>query len=298
MNVKAKEFIKLFIPPILYKIRDFLKKRKKKDFYSDIGSVEKSSDKLLIFGNGPSLKISLKKYMTNFQSGVYDILVVNNIVYDDCYEQIRPKYHMFMDPNLFIPLKTMSDGLRKDKEKFVSVFCNKVCWDLYFIMPSYARKSWVYERIKENSFIHPVFINTDDYSNYENDNEKFRLWDKNLISVPAQTVLNTCLYFGIAKRYMEVYFFGADTNWIEQIHVNQESNQVYIIDEHFYGKTVRPLFSDVEGKTPSRFHEELFCFARACESYWDLKAYADYAGVNVYNASEYSLIDAFDRKKL
>ncbi len=298
MNKKVYQTIKLFIPPILFKIREALKKRGIGGFYSDIGSIKKCSDNLLIFGNGPSLKKSLQKYMSSFKSGNYDILVVNNIVYDDCYEKIRPKYHMYFDPNLFAPLETLSEAVKFDAEKFVATFIKKVNWDIYFIVPVSVKNSWVFDRVKSNSFIHSVFINNFDFANYKTEEEKFKLWDKNLLCIPAQTVLNSCLYYGIAKRYSEIYIFGADTNWIEQVRVNQETNQVYTFDEHFYGKEVRPLFSDVEGKVPSRLHEELYACARASESYWELKAYADYAGVKVYNASDYSLIDAFERKKI
>ena len=298
MNKSIKQIIKLFIPPFFLRIKGFLKKSKMKDFYSDIGTIKKCADKLLILGNGPSLKSSLQKYMSSFKRGDYDILVVNNIVYDDCYGKIKPRFHMYFDPNLFAPLETLSEFLKIDAEKFVSTFLKKINWDVYFIVPISAKDSWVIDRIKENTYIHPIFINNYNFATFNSKEEKFKLWDKNLIGVPAQTVLNTCLYFGIAKRYKEIYLFGADTNWIEQIRVDQNTNQVYTIDEHFYGKVTRPLFNDVEGKIPSRLHEELYSCARASESYWDLKAYADYAGVKVYNASEYSLIDAFERKKL
>lgn len=298
MYQDVKSFLKLFLPPIVLKLRKCLKGKRNNSFYSSIQDAKKFSETLLIFGNGPSLKESIKKYMSIFVNGNYDILVVNNILFDDCYEKIKPQYHMFMDPDQFIPLENMSDSLRVEKEKFVKVFSEKVCWDVFFIIPSFARKSWVLERLKENSYIHPVFINTDDYSYYETDSEKFKLWDKNLIRVPSQTVLNTSVYYGVFKRYKNIYLFGADTNWTEQIHVDQETNQVYKIDEHFYGKEFCPLFCDVEAKIPSKLHYEILCIGNALKLYWDLKAYADYAGVNVYNASEYSLIDAFDRKKI
>ena len=264
---------------------------------SNISEIQKTSDCLCILGNGPSLKVSLEKYESLFVNGGMDVIVVNNVVYSDWYERIKPKYHMYMDPNLFIPQKAMSEYLENDAKKFIQTFVNKVKWDVFFIVPSFAKDTWVLEKVKDNPFIHPFFINTLNFSDYENELDKFRLWDKNYLSVPAQTVLNTCLYFGIFKRYKEIYLLGADSNWIEQIHVNQDTNQVYSVDEHFYGKEIRPLFSDVEGKIPAKLYEELSSNSTTLRLYWELKAYADYAGVKVFNASEYSLIDAFERKK-
>lgn len=43
--------------------------------------------------------------------------------------------------------------------------------------------------------------------------------------------------------------------------------------------------------------EELACQSKTFKNYSELNNYAKYAGVKVYNASEYSLIDAFERKK-
>jgi len=298
MLCNVKSFIKLFVPPLYYKIKDRLQKRSMNDFCSDIGKIEKSSDKLLVFGNGPSLKVSLQKYMSSFKSGDYDVLVVNNIVYDDCYEEIRPKYHMYMDPNLFIPLEEMSDFLRNDKEKFAKVFCEKVCWDVYFIVPSFAKGSWILDRVKNNSFIHPVFINTNDYSSYKSDVEKFKLWDSNLIKVPASSVLNTCVYYGVCKRYAEIYVLGADTNFLDTIEVDQRTNQVIFIHDHVYGKTKSVAYGDTECKVPIRLHEELISIANELREFWDLKAYSDYANCKIFNASEYSCIDAFERRKI
>ena len=99
-------------------------------------------------------------------------------------------------------------------------------------------------------------------------------------------------------RYKEIYLIGADTTWIELLHVDQNTNDVYTIDTHFYGKKKMPLYKDSAGKIPVKLHEELYFNLNALKLYWELKDYADYAGVRVYNASEYSLIDAFERRKL
>ena len=81
------------------------------------------------------------------------------------------------------------------------------------------------------------------------------------------------------------------------MHVDQETNELYTIDSHFYGEKKVVLYADNEGKVPQKLHDELNCISRALSAYWDLKGYADYAGVKVFNASKYSLIDAFERKK-
>ena len=100
------------------------------------------------------------------------------------------------------------------------------------------------------------------------------------------------------NNYSNIYIFGADTTWIEKIKVDQETNNIYTIDKHFYGETKRLLYKDTEWKIPIKLHEELRSIAIALENYWELKEYSLYNNVKIFNASEYSLIDAFDRRKI
>jgi hypothetical protein len=74
-------------------------------------------------------------------------------------------------------------------------------------------------------------------------------------------------------------------------------NMLYTEDTHFYGVIKKPLYADVNGKIPEKMHKELRSISNAFYLYWQLKRYADSVGVSVFNASEYSLIDAFPRKK-
>ena len=86
------------------------------------------------------------------------------------------------------------------------------------------------------------------------------------------------------------------------LHVDQETNIVYSIDTHFYSNDQLPV-DDYDKKNHRRtfgtkLHEEYFTAGIALRDYWAMREYADWKGVKVYNASEYSWIDAFERKKL
>jgi hypothetical protein len=124
---------------------------------------------------------------------------------------------------------------------------------------------------------------------YENKIYQFDLYNKNKISVPAQTVLNTAVYLAVFWRYKNIVLIGADTSWHEELQVDQETNILYFDDEHFY---------ETKQSIPSKIHEQFFCLARVFENYCLLREYADYNSVSVFNASEKSWIDAFERKKL
>lgn len=295
---KIKYIIKLFTPPILIKIRvsffEFI--HKTRNVITTVNNIQKTSDKLIVIGNGPSLNDSLKEQ----KSGVVenDCIVVNQFCETDYYTEIKPNYYLLADPAYFKSFDNLTEGDRKEVSAFIEAIMNKTTWDINLIVPSFAMGCELLNRAKENKFIHVFFYNMTMAVSPTSLQEKYEAWDKNLIAPPAQTCLNTCVWLGVFLRYKKIYLIGADTTWMEELHVDQETNELYFYDTHFYGKKKVPLYSDVEGRIPQKLHEQLNCISVALSLYWDLKYYADYVGVKVFNASKYSLIDAYDRKKV
>lgn len=291
MNIK--ELVKLFIPPIFVKLWRRLFVTKPVGGLSTICNITRNSENLIVIGNGPSLLDSVKEL--NLEGK--DCIVVNHFCETNLYSQIKPRYYLLADPAYWGNIGTYADWLRSKILRFIDSFVNKTTWDINLIVPSTAMGSEFLERIKDNKFIHVYFLNMKNSASPTTLQEKFEAWDSNLIAPPAQTCLNACVWLGIFLRYKRIYLIGADTTWIEQVHVDQETNEVYTIDSHFYGEKKIPLYADVEGKIPQKLHDELICISRALSYYWDLKYYADYADVHIFNASKYSLIDAYERKK-
>ncbi|MFT6246481.1 MAG: hypothetical protein ACJA0U_003477 [Salibacteraceae bacterium] len=51
-------------------------------------------------------------------------------------------------------------------------------------------------------------------------------------------------------------------------------------------------------KRPRMLHEIIHKFYLSFKGYWEIKDYAIKKNVKIYNSSENSMIDAFERKKL
>ncbi|MGI5172146.1 hypothetical protein H0R92_00900 [Treponema sp. OMZ 840] len=293
--MNLRQIIKLFIPPIILKIRHFFLNNKKDDSYlSTVHTIQKNSNTLFILGNGPSLNTTFANGTDFFKEK--DIICVNTFVTTDFFVTLKPTKYMIADPNNLIGLETLSNVLKEQTQEIVTEFQKKINWHIDFIVPDFARDGYLYQSLKMNKFITFYFYNTKDVSktNYT----YFQNLDENLIAPPAQTVLNTCLWLGIKLKYDAIYLLGADTSWTEQVSVDQTTNELYTIDKHFYGEVKRPVYGDVDGKIPRKLHEELEADAKVLRNYWELKTYAQHVGVAVYNASAYSLIDAFERKKI
>lgn len=298
--VKMYKILKLFIPPIIVRAWLFFGKilnPKHRTIISTVGQIQKTCNNLIVVGNGPSLVDTLKEQKTEIANN--DCIVVNQFCKTDYYIEIKPKYYLLADYAYFVNIDELTERLRTVVLDLVEAIVTKTNWDINLIVPNIAIGSWFLSEIQRNSFVHVYFYNICQVVNPTSIELKFKAWDENTCPPPNQTVLNTCVWLGIFLRYKQVFLVGADTSFMELLKVDQESNMVYTIDSHFYGEKKRiQLYTDVDGKIPQKLHVELNAIAQVLSNYWDLKYYADFVGVKVYNASKYSLIDAYERKKV
>lgn len=294
---RIKYIFKQCLPPFLYKLcRRFSKTTKKNEELTPLPVCKNASDKLVIIGNGPSLNTTMLKYKDVITES--NCLMVNEAALTDLYDMIKPVIYMLVDPKFY---EEKGYELYKDTlSSLVEEIVTETKWDMTIVMPCRAKKSYAVERFKENSNLNVVFY--EDGLELPENVSLMDAWDKNLISPPAQTVLNTAVWLSIYWGYKSTYIVGADTSWHTQLQMDQYTNELYTEDNHFFdNKKIYNKEFDSECNRrvlKLKLHEELFAEANALKSYWELRKYADWKGVRIYNASEYSWIDAFERKKI
>jgi hypothetical protein len=292
MNVK--QFIQLFLPPIYYKAKKILCSKKKIEL-CPLPKIAHEEDRMVVIGNGPSLNKSIELYGGILRNT--DCLMVNHSAATDVFDYIHPKYYLLVDPAWVNPDNSNHrDAICKTIENII----RKTTWPMTIILPLKAKEGYATSCFAQNPNLRVLFF--EDGNVMHNNLSMMEAWDKNLIAPPGQTVLNAAVWLGIYWGYKETYLIGADTSFVADLHVDQETNIVYSIDTHFYS-TKEVALDDFDIKNNRRtfgtkLHEEYFSAGTALKDYWDMKAYADWKGVKVYNASEYSWIDAFERKKL
>lgn len=290
MKEMIKKIIKLFIPPVFIKLCKIIISifSKKEKTYSTIKNIHKKSDKLIILGNGPSFSKSIIKYKEQTKNN--DCIAVNNFCNTDYFSEIKPNIYVIADPSNLGKIDNLSDSLREETEKIVEKL-SAINWDMNLIVPDFAKEGFLVNAIK-NPLIKVYFYNTKDKPKYK---QLYDNWNANCVTPPAQTVLNTCVYLGIFLNYKEIYILGMDMSWHEDLELDQKTNELFIVDKHFYGTKKRFATLDINGKKPAKVHEYLRCSVNALESFWDLRGFADYKNVNVYNCSDHSWVDAFER---
>ncbi len=301
MNSWKKQIIKTFefiLPPFLTCILKslYLLVRKPETWQVSVKQFNKNYEKMIVFGNGPSLNDSIRRYRNCFDRA--ERVAVNSFANTQYYEDIKPSMYVLADPVFFLDKTEIAERTRIIVEQLEKNLIEKTKWNLGLFVPNFGKESAFVNTIKNNPNITVYYFNMHDHLVPFGKKMKYWFWDHNWIALAGNTVLNTCVNLGIILRYKEIYLLGADSNWHEQLKVDQKDNRLYSLDKHFYGERKTYVYADSYSKTPERLDRELVTISKAFRSYWELKEYAKSRNVGVFNSSEYSVIDAFPRKKI
>ena len=300
MKQNIKKNLKEIIPPIAYYALEPIKgiffriKYLKEQWITQFHAP--SNSRLFILGNGPSLKITLKKYFDVLKSE--QCAVVNFFGNTNYFIELQPQWYIIADPTFFKNSKDLPDWAANQIGSLSNVLKKTVTWNINLCIPISSKNCEFIKEISKNSKINILYYNTcGNPSNIRNNRYKFNLWSKSLLAPLMQNVINTAVQIGIMIQFKEIYLLGADSSWHTLFEVDQNTNQLYSIETHFYGNQKIPLFKE-DKCTSYHLHEKLESIARAFNNYCTLNTYAKYQNVKIYNSSETSWIDAFERKHL
>ena len=244
----------------------------------------------IILGNGPSLKDSFEKTDTAIFYNT-PLLCVNLFANSEYFFQYKPAYYVLLDPAFFL----YKD--REDINSAINILKEKVDWNLNLFVPYIHRKDPNLQYIiKNNRFVKVNFFN---YTVLKGFNSfKFNFFKKNLAMPQFYNVLGAAVFLTINMGYKKIWLMGADHSWFKNVYVSND-NSLCMDDKHFYDKEKQELVhikDPVSGKKTKagEFFQALY---KVFNSYYLLEEYAIYNNCKIYNASEYSYLDAFERKK-
>ena len=258
---------------------------------------ERKGDKMIIIGNGPSLNKSLEKYKDVICNT--ECIAVNFFASTDMFKVVRPAVYLLNDNAFF----DIPENLKSSVDKLLTNIVDNTNWEMTVVLPCTEKKAKLIEILSHNPYIKIIYFNYV-IKQITDITKRNKAWDNNSIAPPEATVLNVAVWLSLYWGYPETYLIGADTSWIEDLKVDQDTNQLYTIDRHFYNNSdvynEKNLINSDEHKRilPNSIYEELRSITACFKNYEDLENYAKWKGLKVYNASEYSLIDAFERKKI
>ena len=243
--------------------------------------VSRSHNELVILGNGPSLRPLIEQH-AGFLRGK-DLLAVNYAVLSDYFEQLKPAFYLLADPLFF------TDPEHRDR--LFDTLVAKTRWPMHLFVSASARghHPWK-DKLKGHPHIRIHYFSMTPVEGFA--------WFTRLAygrgwGMPRpRNVLIPCLMTGLRLGYPTLYLAGADHSWLKEIWVD-DRNRVREDLNHFYDQNGAQDYVSTK-----RLHELLYSLYVAFKSYHTLRAYADSLGRKVYNITEGSYIDAFERMKI
>jgi len=275
----------------------------KSKFY--LPSFKASENSVVIIGNGPSAK----EYLDNFTfNESIPSMCVNMFAATPSFVNIKPKYYLMSD-HAFLDFseEVFNDATKlprlKKQPDFLQIqeLINSVWksifdanWELIIFIPQIYKNTFIVNyAISKN--INIQFYNytvVKGYSWFEN-----YIYKKKLGSPQSQNVINSCIFQSINSGFKNIYLIGVDNNFHMNMMVD-DNNQLQFKDDHFYKvnkKTTPQLHAN---GTPVKMHEFFQSLHKAFFAHHRLQQYAEFKGVNIYNATKGSFIDAYPRKEI
>ncbi len=239
-------------------------------------------EECIVLGNGPSLKNMLDSNLLVTEKR--DFFAVNLFCKSEYFDLLKPKYYFLADTVIFDPLTenhmSLVNGL---------VFAlNQVSWEMILFIPNSKRKSQTLKKIT-NKNIKTVPVNTTPVSGSKFVSHYF--YKRDLGMPRVQTVVNFAIFSAINLGYSKIYLFGLDHSWTKDLFVNDQ-NEVCYGDRHVYNTELTVI------KLEKPIHDLLLSFSNMFKSHIQLREYADKVNCTLYNCTQGSFIDAYDRLKL
>jgi hypothetical protein len=250
---------------------------------STISSVATNEDSVIIMGNGPSLNDTIAQYSDVLMKT--PTLAVNFAANAPQFQELKPRYYVLADPHFFVAVQDVN--VLKLRENLVAVD-----WPMTLFVPFEAKKRGF---AIDNPNIKIEYFNFLAVEGFE--------WLENWAyssgrGMPRpRNVLIPSIMVAMKMGFGNIYITGADHSWTKTLSVN-ERNEVVSIQPHFYKedeneeKRVRVDYL----KYP--LHQIVYSFYVAFKSYHSVQRYALHKGVDIYNATPESFIDAFPRRNL
>lgn len=240
---------------------------------------------LVIMGNGPSLADVISGNGAYLKE--HDLMAVNFAANAPEFRSLAPQCYILADPHFFIPEGTdvNVDRLWRNLQS--------VDWPMTLYVPAKYRdmsRSRLGAPAVDVRTFNPVGVGG------------FR-WFRNLVyrkglGMPRpRNVLVPAIMTGVLSGYRTIVLVGADHSWMRTLWVSDD-NEVVSVQPHFYKEDEKEEMRVRHEYKGYRLHQIVESFAIAFRSYHEVEAFARSYGVDIFNATPGSFIDAFRRLEI
>lgn len=256
--------------------------------FINIPKWDNNNRKCIILGNGPSTNDIIPKLKLIGKE--YSILCVNHFASSEQYTETKPNIYVIAAIELFTEI--ISSKFLDIRKNLINDIYYKTTWKLFLFIPIQAKFISEWNQLKNNRFIHIQYYNLTAIEGFDIiDHQLF----KNLYGLPRpHNVLIPSLIITINLSFKEIFLFGVEHSWLEDIIVD-ENNNVLINQVHFYDqkKIHKPMHW--KGKRKRKLHEVIIKFFYTFRSYHIINRFAERNSSKIFNTLPNSYIDAFEK---
>ena len=243
--------------------------------------------RMVILGNGPSLNETIA-HSSDFLMQ-HHRLAVNFAANAPAFTSLQPTHYVLADPHFF-------QAINEPNVARLWLALSQVDWAMNLFVPvNVSLPSDVAGIIAGNACLRLYRYNLTPVEGgewFENCAYKSRL------GMPRpRNVLIPSIMIAIACGYRTIYIAGADHSWTRTLSVDDDNN-VVSIQPHFYKEDEKEVQRVNTEYMQYPLHQILYSFYVAFRSYHTIARYASHLGVDIFNITPGSFIDAFPRKKV
>lgn len=243
--------------------------------------------RMVILGNGPSLNETIA-HSSDFLMQ-HHRLAVNFAANAPAFTSLQPTHYVLADPHFF-------QAINEPNVARLWLALSQVDWAMNLFVPvNVSLPSDVAGIIAGNACLRLYRYNLTPVEGAE----WFENWAyKHLLGMPRpRNVLIPSIMIAIACGYRTIYIAGADHSWTRTLSVDDDNN-VVSIQPHFYKEDEKEVQRVNTEYMQYPLHQILYSFYVAFRSYHTIARYASHLGVDIFNITPGSFIDAFPRKKV
>lgn len=253
--------------------------------------LKEMKDKAFVLGNGPSLKQFMEDNLLFLTT--QNLVVVNDFFLNKYFTTLRPRVYIIADPGYWE--QHIADDMRILRQKMEYVLLKDVDWNMYFCIPTAAYETGCFQRtFDSNPYIHIQPYNTTCFTGTKG--MRYFFYDKLLAKPFSGNVIGSAIFIALQMDIKEILLFGVEHSWTRSIYVD-EQNRTCIRTDHFYSNEQAGVVWLKTNTEPYKIHEALFDIANMLGGYRQIDEYATHKGIKIYNCTQDSFIDAFERKK-
>lgn len=268
----------------------------KEDFRNHVASAGAQNmhpeGRMLILGNGPSLRKQMPRLIEQEAWKNGDIMAVNFFSTSEEFTILKPKYYILSDPQFF-----RKAGCNDRVETMYKALAEKVSWPMTLYVQYYNPEKFDYAAaVGHNPNIKIVRFHTLVFHGFRS--VEFWCYRNGLGSGNFGTVVQNGEFVAMLLGYRTIELYGVDHTLLEGLMVD-DNNRLCRTQSHYYDATPaepKPIY--VNATTPPRPYTMASYLAETAELFRGHEVLAEYArtqGIRIINRTKGSMIDAYER---